>query len=61
MLAPYRVLLPRWVFEHAETDQEVLKNAIHYMQRYPHYTVIHVENRFAICERINSTGEDENG
>jgi len=61
MLVPYKVLLPQWVFEHVETDQEVLTNTIQYIQRYPHYTVNRIENGFAICERINSTGEDENG
>lgn len=52
MLVPYKVLLPKWVFEYAKTDHEILTKAIQYMQRYPHYTVIRVEKQFAICERF---------
>lgn len=49
----YRVKLPKWVFNPSdEQEQESLIKR--YMQRYPHYFVIQVENGFAICERIKS-------
>lgn len=43
-----RVLLPRWVFE-SKNEQEVKDNALEYMQRYPHYVVVRVEDDFALC------------
>lgn len=43
-----RVLLPKWVFE-ANSDSEVSQNVSLYMQRYPHYAVVRLEDRFALC------------
>lgn len=43
-----RVLLPRWVFD-AKDEQEVKRNVFVYMQRYPHYAVVRLENEFALC------------
>lgn len=53
MLVKFRVLLPKWVFENSLTDEDVQANTINYMQRYPHYVLIKIENGFAICDRIN--------
>ncbi|MBP1950258.1 hypothetical protein [Virgibacillus litoralis] len=52
MLVPFRVLLPKWVYDKAENQQEIHNKALEYMQRYPHYTVTNIKNGFAICERI---------
>ena len=51
MLVNYRVLLPKWVFESSLTNDDVQAKALNYMQRYPHYIVIKIENGFAICSR----------
>ncbi|WP_096269476.1 hypothetical protein [Paucisalibacillus globulus] len=53
MLVPFRVLLPKRIFEDAKTEQEVQALTKEYMQRYPHYFLIYIENGFAICERNN--------
>jgi hypothetical protein len=47
---PYRVLLPKWVFD--ATDKEHFKrNLARYMVRYPHYIVKGIKDGFALCER----------
>lgn len=46
-----RVLLPRWVFD-AKIDKEVKENVREYMKRYPHYAVVRVEGKFALCEEM---------
>lgn len=49
--APYRILLPCWIWEQA-TDKEHLKRLVlQYMQRYPNYIVVSVKSGFAICKR----------
>ena len=46
-----KVLLPKWVFEPtSKKEQNTL--IMQYMQRYPHYAVIAIENGFAVCERL---------
>ncbi|WP_200411395.1 hypothetical protein [Virgibacillus salexigens] len=52
MLVPYKVLLPKWVYEQPISEDEFYSSVLQYMQRYPHYHVLYVENGFAICERI---------
>jgi hypothetical protein len=54
MLVPFRVLLPKRIFVEAKTQQEVQALTKEYMQRYPHYSLISIENGFAICEIIDS-------
>ncbi|WP_067730964.1 hypothetical protein [Oceanobacillus damuensis] len=61
MQANFRVLLPKWVFEKSKTEKELQKNIKDYMQRYPHYVLSHIEDSFAVCERINSLKEEQNG
>lgn len=53
VLVPYRVRLPDWVFQNNKAIENRLKN---YMQRYPHYSVIDVKGKFAICELKNIRG-----
>jgi len=48
LIVPYRVLLPKWVFEN---EKQVMTRAKRYMQRYPHYSLIRIENGFAICDK----------
>lgn len=47
----YRVLLPEWAFKDAERTKPIQKKVEQYMQRYPGYVVLRVENGFAICDR----------
>ena len=52
MLNPYKVLLPKWVFKEEDNEKQVQARAQYYMQRYPHYNLIRIENGFAICGRL---------
>lgn len=63
MLVPYKVLLPKRIFNKAKDEKEVQALVLDYMQRYPHYSLIDIENGFAICDRINSnkTGGENSG
>ncbi|WP_026908925.1 hypothetical protein [Paucisalibacillus globulus] len=61
MLVPYKVLLPKRIFKKAKSEQEVQALTKEYMQRYPHYSLIDIENGFAICERNNSLQEGNHG
>lgn len=60
MNVPYKVLLPKRIFEGQKSEKEILSLAKEYMQRYPHYSFICIENGFAICER-KLIQEGENG
>lgn len=51
MFVPYKVLLPKHIFKGQKSEKEVLALTKEYMQRYPHYTLIRIENGFAVCER----------
>lgn len=46
-----RVLLPQWVFD-SNDETEVKNNVLEYMKRYPHYAVVQVEGKFALCEEM---------
>lgn len=49
--APYKVLLPSWIWEEAK-DKEHFKQLVReYMRRYPDLTVKRVADGFAICVR----------
>lgn len=48
---PYKVLLPPWIWEEAQNEKHFKELVLDYMKRYPHYKVIKVEGRFAVCER----------
>lgn len=49
--APYKVLLPRWIWEEAK-DKEHFKQLVReYMRRYPDLTVKRVADGFAICAK----------
>ena len=48
---PYKVLLPRWIWEEAQSKEHFKQLVLEYMQRYPHYKVKSVQGKFAICER----------
>jgi hypothetical protein len=54
MDAPFRVLLPESIFLQAKSKEELIRLVLQYMQRYPHYAIKRIENRFAICERIET-------
>jgi len=46
-----RVLLPRSIFEQAGDDKQELRRLIvKYMERYPDYTIIRVQGKFAVCD-----------
>ncbi|WP_099157300.1 hypothetical protein [Virgibacillus ndiopensis] len=57
MLNKHRVLLPKWIFTQSTNEQELNKLVLQYMQRYPNYVLIYIENEFAICERIDLRSE----
>jgi hypothetical protein len=48
-----RVLLPQWVWQEANSTDEVKQNVLKYInpKRYPGYRVLKVSKGFAICER----------
>lgn len=48
---PYKVLLPRWIWEQAQSKEQFRQLVVEYMQRYPHYQVIGIKDGFAICKR----------
>ncbi|UFU00341.1 hypothetical protein KO561_05160 [Radiobacillus kanasensis] len=52
MQVPFRVLLPKRIFEQSRNKDEILSAIKEYMQRYPNYVVLRVEKHFAICERV---------
>jgi hypothetical protein len=49
--APYRVLLPEWIWEQARDKEHFKQLLAAYMRRYPHYIVKAVDDRMAVCER----------
>lgn len=55
--APYRVLLPDWIWDKdpPETKEELAGRIKRYMERYPHYRVIELDGRFAVCERVEES------
>jgi hypothetical protein len=48
---PYKVLLPKWIWERAQAKEDVKRMILKYMERYPHYHVSGIQNGKAICER----------
>lgn len=51
---PYKVLLPHWIFEQAQGNQDEIKRLVRaYMRRYPNYQIIKVSGSFAVCERTD--------
>lgn len=49
---PYKVLLPKWIWEEAQNEVHFKQLVLQYMQKsYPYYKVIKVKEKFAICER----------
>lgn len=50
MLIPYKVLLPDWVFDQPGMEKELAEM---YLQRYPHYHLIKIDGRLAVCERVS--------
>lgn len=59
MLVPYRILLPKWIFEPPmdnKEDQEI--QTLIYLQRYPHYQFLYIENGFAVCDRLEQIKEE---
>jgi hypothetical protein len=47
----YKVLLPAWIWEKAQSKEELKALVLQYMKRYPHYHVRGIQNRKAICDR----------
>ncbi|SEQ22715.1 hypothetical protein SAMN05216232_1959 [Virgibacillus subterraneus] len=52
MMNKHNVLLPKWIFEKSNNEKEVQALVLDYMQRYPEYNLISINNGFAICESI---------
>jgi hypothetical protein len=48
---PYKVLLPKWIWEKAKSKEELKSLILQYMKRYPYYHVSGIQNGKAICER----------
>jgi hypothetical protein len=48
---PYKVLLPKWIWEKAQSKEELKRLVLDYMKRYPHYHVKGIKEGKAICER----------
>jgi len=48
---PYKVLLPKWIWEEAKDKEDLKRLVLQYMRRYPEYTVKSVKGRFAVCVR----------
>lgn len=48
---PYKVLLPEWIWKEAKDKEHFKELVLQYMERYPHYQVIKVQDKFAICVR----------
>ena len=44
----YRVMLPDWVLDDEDKQWDL---ANEYMQRYPHYVLVKIEGKFALCQR----------
>ena len=58
MHSQVKVLLPSSIFERARGDKNKLRRLIvEYMKRYPNYTILKVQGKFAICEM----GRQQNG
>ena len=52
MNVPNRVLLPKWIFEQAQDNEDEIRRLVmEYMKRYPNYRTISIHGSFAICER----------
>lgn len=49
--APYRVLLPSWIWEQAQDKEHFKQLLAAYMRRYPHYIVKAVDRCMAVCEK----------
>lgn len=48
------VLLPAWIWEKATDNDHLKQLVLHYMKKYPNYTVKKIKNGFAVCERIRN-------
>lgn len=48
---PRKVLLPRRIWEEAEDKEHLKQLILEYMARYPHYKVIKIQGKFAVCIR----------
>lgn len=49
--APYKILLPVWVFKSANSKDEINDNARKYIERaFPEKRFLKVEGQFAICK-----------
>lgn len=46
-----KVVLPERLWKEARDDNHLKQLVLDYMQRYPDYVVIRIENPFAVCER----------
>ncbi|WP_156290754.1 hypothetical protein [Oceanobacillus salinisoli] len=59
MLTPFKVLLPERILNKSNKD-DLWSDTLDYMLRYPHYHLIDIEGKYAICERKTVKG-DRNG
>lgn len=46
-----KVLLPEWIWERAQNQEQLIELALKYIEpRYPGYVVRKIKGRFAVCE-----------
>lgn len=45
-----KVVLPGWIWEQSKNQEELKTAILHYMKRYPGYTVKSVKGSLAICD-----------
>lgn len=45
-----RGLLPDWIWEQAQDKEHLKQLVMQYMRRYPGYTTLKVEGKFAVCQ-----------
>lgn len=48
---PFRVLLPKRIFQEARDQDHLKMLVLEYMQCYPDYAVRKIKDGFAVCER----------
>lgn len=48
---PYKVLLPERLWKEANDKKHLKRLVLEYMERYPHYKVIKIQGKFAVCIR----------
>lgn len=54
--APYKILLPVWVFKSANCKEDITNNARKYVEKaFPEREFVEVEGHYAICKSKNKS------